>query len=506
MLKFLRTADLPTRMLLIAALAVGSVLTLLHVLFSVDIYRDSANVYSAMARALVNGDLAEAFHPSIPALNVLLSWGFSAIGMRPEQAMSLVSGLFYVATIPVLFLLLKEFLPERWSAIGVLLFAAAPKIIRFSCTSLIDSGKIFFVVAALLMLCKLISSRFQSRYLALGFGIALGGMSLARSEGIGNAGILALGAAVYYICMSIEEKKLLPISSALIALTAWVVALLGRMTLMYFTVGEFVYDRRLATGFANIWKHLTDTRPVLTDIVVAPQAIATRVSWFYLFNQNIRGCYEAYLIFFLAGVIFLILSPRFKQLWPEKMERPELRWHNFYWILLAMVLGNALIFKASGIAAYRYFIINIPLLMVFTVIGLFWVFSWVGKFIPKMIVVGAFVAILVVQVLNGADYFFSRKSQISYADGKRIEKVCQSSGRHAPKVWFNNASVEWYYSNTRRAWPIESCVPDTKTFADFDYVVWAKKESGIDELVARKDLREIPMSKESRVRLFEKIK
>ncbi len=496
MLKFLCPTDLPTRILLLTALAVGLVLSLLHAFFSVDLYRDAAGVYVPLARALAQGDFAQAFHPSIPSLNVLLSWGFSAIGMRPEQAMSLVSGWFYVGTIPVLFLLLRLFFPERWSAVGALLFACTPKIIRLSCTSLLDSGKIFFIVLALLLLYRLIETNFRSIRLGIGFGAALGGISLARSEGVGIAGVIALCAVLYWASSAIRQKKLPPILPALAAGATWALALLSRMVLLFYTTGEFIYDRRVQGALTDLWNRNVSA-PVVAAVPTAPS-----VSWWYLFRQSLRGGYELYMIFVLIGIILLMIVSRKKASRP--VLPPEIRWHNFYWVFLAVVVGNALIFKATNLAAYRYFLPDVPLLMVFTLTGLIGVWQWVAKFIPPRILVVVLFAFMLGQVINGASNFFSAKSQMRYACGKQIGKLNQ--GSPAPKVWFREASIEWYYSGMRRARAMETSRPDIRTFADFDYVIWNKKESGVEILLQRSDLRELPMPPKSLVRLWEKIK
>ncbi|MBO7089709.1 MAG: hypothetical protein J6W70_07375, partial [Lentisphaeria bacterium] len=92
--------------MLLAAILVAATVSLIHLIFYSGIdYRDSANVYTAMARSLVNGEYADAFHPGIPMLNVLCSRVLTVFGMPPDRAMSAVSCLFYLATIPFLYLL-----------------------------------------------------------------------------------------------------------------------------------------------------------------------------------------------------------------------------------------------------------------------------------------------------------------------------------------------------------------------------------------------------------------
>lgn len=519
MRKFFQAMDRQTRILLIASLLTGFVLTLLHAFFSVDMYRDSANVYSAMARSLAAGDFSSAFHPGIPSLNVLLSGIFSFFGMAPERALSLVSGLFYAGTVPFLFLLLKEFLPQRAAAWGALLFVCAPKIIRFSCSAVIDSGKIFFLVAGLFFLHKMIREEFRSPRTGIAFGLALGGLSLARSEGVGVAGLLALSAAVYFVIRWRRDRKTPSLLPAAGAAVCWSLCLFFRVALMRAATGEFVFDSRIEGGLVRMWDGVTSSVSALFSAPAASAAVpvvpavpmpspAPRVSWLDLVNQNIRGGYELYLIFAAVGLILFILAARWKgccSLFPGKKFPFELKWDGFFYVLLLVVLGNALIFKASDIAAYRYFLLDIPLLMVFTVTGFAWLWSWCEKFFPRRILCIAAACVLLLQVFNGATYFFSDESRRQYACGRKIAALLHAE-TNPGRVWFGNACVEWYYSGMRRAWPIETAAPDPRTFADFDYVLWGKCESGVEILASRSDLREIPLHNNATVRLFRKIR
>ena len=356
--KVLQIEDSAARRLLAVSAAVGIVLTLLHALFSVDMYRDSANVYSAMARALAAGDLSSAFHPGIPSLNVLLSGIFSFFGMAPERALSLVSGLFYVGTVPLLFLLLKQFLPERSSAVGALLFVCAPKVIRFSCSAVIDSGKIFFLVAALFFLYRLMKEQFRAPLTGVLFGAALGGLSLARSEGVGVAGILAGCAVACFICHAVKTRKFPSPLSAVTAAAAWGLFIFSRIVLMRCVTGEYVYDRRVEGGIVRLWKIFPIFRSSAVSVPAAPVSVpsvsvavspaAPRVSGFDLLNQNIRGGYELYLIFAVIGLALFILAVRWKgcgRLFPGKTVPDDVKWDNFFYVLLIAVVGNALIFR-----------------------------------------------------------------------------------------------------------------------------------------------------------------
>ena len=77
------------------------------------------------------------------------------------------------------------------------------------------------------------------------------------------------------------------------------------------------------------------------------------------------------------------------------------------------------------------------------------------------------------------------------------------------RVWFLSQSCnEWYYTGMRRAVPVETPQPDVRSFDKFDFVLTAKKDNQRENeiLAARGDLVEIPLSGDSTVRLFRKIR
>lgn len=493
-----------TDVLLFVSIAIGVLLSLVHIFFSVDMYRDSANVYSYMARALTHGNYSEAFHPGIPLLNVVISKLFTICGVSPEKAMVLVSCLFYIATIPMLYSLLKQFLPTSLAGMGTLLFTCAPKVIRFSCTGIIDSGKIFFLVAALYFSHQLIQKKFQSYLLAILFGVALGGLTLVRSEGVGVACVLYGGVAIFWLIELRTQKKgysILPLCSTLVV---WGVLILSRMWVIWFSCGEFVFDRRIngkILMFLEKWGFKEASSVASTASSLRP------VSWGHLLTQNIRGAYEPYVILAGIGLILIVLSlnkQKYSKLWPNHEIPAFVKWEPFYWIFLLTIVCNAIIFKMSDLAAYRYFLLNIPILMVFTMLAAYWAWVWGCKFIRQSFLVATIFAILIFQVINGAQNMFSQESQVQYNTGILIGEILKTDKQNS-KVWFRQGSIEWYYSGTARAVPIEVQPPDITLFSNFDYVLWGQKEHGIDIIEKREDLQIIPLPKDSKVRLFKRI-
>lgn len=504
--KFWRIADVRTRTVLIVSTAVGVLLTLLQSFFSTAMYRDSANVYSAMVRSLAAGDIAWAFHPEIPSLNVLIAGLFTLTGMRPEQATSLVSGLFYVATIPFIYLMMKQFLPEKLSAVGALLFACAPKIIRFSCSGLIDSAKIFFLVAALHFAGLLIRGHFRSYRHALLLGAMLGGASLARSEGVGN-GLVILGCVgLFWLCEAAKERKMPPVLPCLAAMAVWALLILSRMCLMFLVFGRFIFDRRIANLFAWL---CSPSAPAAASAASAGSAAASTeaVSTGYLIIQSLRGSYELYFGAAMLGLVLVLAALHGglrRLLWPAGKNAELWRWHSFYWVLFAMIFGNMVIFRVVGVTAYRYFLINIPLLLVFVLLALQWIAVWLEKLLPEWCRHAAawvLAFIMLGQVFNGTGKFFSSRTRREYRTGVLAGKIIREANPDA-RVWFREASVEWYYSGTRRA---EGDASDPAVRTGFDYALAIPDEESAAALADRKDLREIPLPPGCTAKLYRKV-
>lgn len=514
--------------MLAAAVLVGVAISLTHLIFFYGIdYRDTANVYAAMARSLAAGAHAEAFHPAIPCLNVLLSQVFSLAGMSPDVALSAVSCVFYVAAIPFLYLLLKRFLPDEPAAFGAVLFACTPKIIRFSCAGLLDSGKIFFLVAGLYFSCRLIRERFRSFGTAAGFGLALGGLSLVRSEGIGNACVLFGCTALFWLWDTWREKRFLPVLPMLTAVAAWALTLLGRAWVNWHFCGRFIIDERIHDGLSKLLAALFSSSEAAGAGPVAEAAQAAETAggnalpeWLELIRKNIVGNYELYFGFAVAGLVLLILAEYGRRgsasrnqacpahyVWPDRNVPDFVKWDPFFIVLFVSVASNAMIFKLAHLHAYRYFLPNIPLFMVFTVMACWWFWRWAVKLLPRPLLrvgIAAVVVILAFQIQNGVDNIFSDDTCMPVRSGQAAGEIMRAENPDG-RVFFWYASIEWYYSGMKRAVPIETSV-DYGTFSDFDYFLVRKDEDGIlSNVETRADLREIPLAEESTVRLFRKI-
>lgn len=498
-------------LLLFAALLIGGCIAATHLIFYTGIdYRDSANVYSFMARSFAEGSYADAFHPAIPPLNVLFSRLFTVFGMPADLAMSVVSCLFYLATIPFLYLFLKCFVPDYLSSFGALLYACAPKIIRFSCTGLIDSGKIFFLVAGMFFSCRMVQSKFRSYGFAAGFGVALGGLSLARSEGIGNAAVLFGCTALFWLVGAIREKRIAGILPMLTTAAVWALPLGGRVWINWHFCGQAVYDGRLHNRLLSLLGRPASVAVVTVEETVSAPAEGNLEFWLELLRKNIVGNYEVYFgleVLCVALLILTALGGKWSLLWPDRKAPDFFRWHPFFIVPVLSVVFNILIFGMTRLHAYRYFLLNIPIFMIFSVMACWWIWSWAVKLLPRPLFFAGIAGIAVIlffQVENGVDNIVSTNARRTRQFGRQAGEIMRGEKADGT-VFFRSACIEWYYTGLKRAVPIEKVV-DPSTFSDFDFALFRKDEDNVLPVIEpRDDLQEIPLSPDSSVRLFRKL-
>ena len=487
---------------------VGCIVVALSVIFPIVQYRDSANVYTYMAKMLRDGAYNVAFHPDIPSLNVLLSYPLTFVGVAPETAMILISGLFYLGTIPMLYFVLNRFIFSRLSAFGALLFAAAPKVICFSCTGLIDSGKVFFLTMSLLFAYKFIDGKFRSYKDAALFGVGLGGLCLARSEGIANSVVMIGCVGCVWLYNILKNKKIATFSRIALTLSIWIAFIFSRMLVFYCVFGEFIYDSRMTKFMSSFFKR--GTAQAAPQTVAVSEGVGNSTTILRVILQNVRGAYEPYFAVAVLGILLILAlrSARLKNhLWKEGWNLSVWQWRAQYWLMLIVIISNILIFKMVGVCAYRYFLLNIPMLMVFTLGGVYWLWLWLGHFAPrssKPLAIALCAFILIAQVVNGEGHQFSKKSWQKYRTGVEAGRIIRQENPNA-KVWYIYASVEWYYTETEKALEWGAKTPDAATFADFDYCLWKSDERFADIIAARKDLEEIPLPPNSTAKLYRKL-
>ncbi|MCF6175977.1 MAG: glycosyltransferase family 39 protein [Victivallaceae bacterium] len=351
-------------------IVLAAVFVVLHILFCIDVYDDIAKCYGPEARAFGRGDWANAFEDRIPPLMPSLAGCLSYLGMHPFSALIFFSGLFYIiATFP-LFALLKQFLKrEELAAWGCLMYLLAPKIIRFSCTGLLNSGKIFFLLWSIWLVLSFFHKKSWFKITLL--GIALAGLTLIRGEGLVYMPlILGWVAILLWRENSYKISVKLLVNGGRYILVAFVV-MLGfispQLYRMYRTTGYPVTDSRQVKTIKNMFKKGSTHRTWDTARTHKTRSQLIVSKLWRLVTASIRGSYSIYLILAIIGLAVII-------------RRKEFIFE--YWLLFSVIIFNTVLF-ASVVIAYRYFTINVLLLMPLTVTGVKFIWDLMGKAIPR---------------------------------------------------------------------------------------------------------------------------
>lgn len=478
-------------------------LSIISVFASSDIYRDVAHVYAYYAREIGNGDLAGGFVGRVPMLNILLAGALSFAGVDAYRACIIVSCMFYVLTLFPLRSYLERFLSPLAAAYGCLLFVVAPKIIRYSVSGLIDSGRYFFLIGALLFLFRLIDAPTWRRAVVFGFFAA--GEAVSRGEGIIISSVLLLG---FPILSAVRHKitdarSVWRLAAAMaIALLVFVAGITPFCIGNFVKFGAFVTDMRMYEQVSSLKRKLShdrnaEVRHVSTARKTAEDKQSRLIRFFYIFGQSVRGGYEVYCVFSGLGILLL--------LWLK-------RWRWEFSVLMMLYLIHQGIYFFGG-SAYRYSIYLVPMLMPFTIFGLktVWeVYCWLPflagwrHFVDIAIVIGA-VVFLAVCVDNGMSIVFSSGGEPKrvVADFIRSWKECNVPGRRlkiaddggAPEiVYWSGAYLVNGYAAPKK-W--SECL----NMADLIMV----REKNFEEAAAKAELefiKDFPLKKNYRVYLF----
>lgn len=145
-------------------------------------FRDSSEYY-ALTEAFRLGAWDRAFPPHLPVLYTVFSGILAKIGIPAVSSLLLVSGFFTALTVFPLYGWLRAILSPRKAAWGVFLYALFPEIIRCGCAPLLDSGRFFFLSAALWLIFCNWESKYVSYKIFL-LGVVYAGLILVRAEGI----------------------------------------------------------------------------------------------------------------------------------------------------------------------------------------------------------------------------------------------------------------------------------------------------------------------------------
>ncbi len=457
--------------------------------FMFDLYRDLSGCYAWCVRELAAGNWQDGVATRVPMLNVLLAFPLAAAGMEAVAACIAVSSAFYIGTLFMLRPFFERYLSPTLAAWGCLLYAAAPKVIRFSCSGLIDSSRIFFLVFALLYFFRSAEKGGWKNFLL--WGVALGGLAVSRGEGLAVA--IALPAALPFFAALVNRSRRREWFSRpgrklgwfALAMIAALVVTAPFCMLNYSRSGYYTPDMR-AIEFLR--------PPASSSAPASAPAVAKKVGSKDIggvLGDAVRGAYEPYAVLALLGAV-LILRRR--------------RWRWDYTLMAAIVVGHIVLY-CRVVSAYRYYIFIIPLWMMFTMTALEWIFGWREKLPPAvrvMIYAGCAVALLF-QLENGLSRAFSRKDRPLRQTAAWVEDYAARNIATRRLRMLAPESPEIAYWS--KAFPVDGytqpAIRDYATAGDFDLLVLEADSSLLGAILKRSDVEELSgWPAEAEVRIF----
>ena len=381
--------------IMLLSLTLSIVFITVYCLWRLDIYRDVANCYAHMAREFSRSNWNEAFASNLPPMNIVLAGLLAMIGVEAYTATIIISGIFYILTIFPLYALLKRFLKPHEAAWGVLFFVLAPKIIRFSGTGLLESGRNFFLVLALLFMFRGLDTKKRTNWVYLGFAYA--GLALSRGEGfavmlamVGIMGFLLWRQEKYRLEFSAIQRIVYPLLLTIIVTLA---ILAPRLYQNYQATGYPVIDSRMVGSIkAALKKKQNIIDPEVSNVIdVKKKTLLKRVG--IVIGDFSRGAYEIYLV--LAGLgLILVLQRK--------------TWCYEYTVFFIVISIHLLIYFKVG-SSYRYYTFALPLLMPFTIFATVQLFQWAKRYKLEKILFIGLIALFVGQIVNGLEVAFTRK-------------------------------------------------------------------------------------------------
>jgi hypothetical protein len=402
--------------ILASGITLACLISALHIFFSFDIYDDIAAWYAPMVRVFAEGDWSNAFVPAVPIFSTSLAGLLGYLGIGPFRALVVISCLFYVASIPILYYILKYFLKrEDYAAWGCMLYVVAPKIIRFSCTGLLNPAKNFFIIAAIALILASIKRPKWINTLLL--GIVLAGLALARAETIIFLPLLVLWYAYFiFIDKKVElKKRLIRIFLHCLVITImFFICVSPRLYQSYKVIGVPILDMRQARYVCMVLpftqKKHQDKLYILAERKTIMPDTKSKRGWAKTWKGVecfTRGAYTPYLILALLGICLW---------WKKKKDRAEA-----FMLFSVIVINTAVLITVSN--SVRYYTITLIMLLPFTFIGFKFIWDILlsyKKFLKPVLVI-AFAAVAVLQIINGAQKAIKRKYDYEYKTGFFIQ-------------------------------------------------------------------------------------
>jgi len=366
------------RKVLILTFCIGAVLALVSIIFSGFIYGDAV-LYTTMAHYFGLGDYSRGFLDGIPPLFPVIGGLLCKLGIPAQYSTHIVSCFFCILAIFPLYFLLCFFMEKKYAAWGCMFYLFAPKILRFGMTPLLEGTRFFFLIISVYLVFSFSKNKRIPTLIWLGISLAL--LALARGEGIVFAPIILL--ALILLMLKSNKYKLgltfllKTFGYCLLCIIVIFTVIAPRMYQVYKHTGYPVLDEREAYAikkfsqnikvFFNLNKAIQETASTITQTIGKKPPAQPKIvysdpnTYSYLSLGRIRGfldrfsvgTFELYEILFVLGVVFLL-------------RRKE--WTLEHNIMIMLVILNAFIFYFVALT-YRYFLVNILLLMPFIISG-----------------------------------------------------------------------------------------------------------------------------------------
>ena len=393
------------------ALIIAGFCTVCYMLFLTDIYRDTAFVYADHVRQFARGNWYEGIANQVPMLNITIAGFFAWLGLEPVKALTLTAGLFFMAACFPLRSLLERYLSPTAAAWGCMLFVCAPKMIRFGCAALLESSRIFFMLAAVLYFLRTAENPKLKNAVLFGGSAAL--MAAARGEGIVLTIVLLLGLPIYagLFCRPVLWRK--QFAAWAISIVCALAAVSPFCSMIYYRTGYFAPDSRvqILLNMSQLFQQPAEqpqqpaaakksekapAAPENTDYPAnkLQKPLSEKIQ--HNFSCFIRGGYELYWLLAILGAAVVFRKKQWK--------------HDY--LLFAGITIIYLLFYMLAISAYRYYLFMIPLFMVFTVTGAGVLRDLAVKKLPsklQWLCIALCAALAIGQIANGVSRAFSGK-------------------------------------------------------------------------------------------------
>ncbi len=475
------------RKVLCLALALGGVFALLGFILCDSMYRDTAHCYAYYTASFGQGEMASSLRPELPVIPIAMPGLLCLLGLSPYEACKLAGALCYLlATIPLYFIL-KRFMEPKYAAWGALLYVLAPKIIRFSYSGLPDTYRNFFIVLSIALLLEQAAK--PRLWKALLFGAALAGISLSRGEGLVIAAF-QMAAFLLFIARARWSGGLRGLSfvlavsrELLLACLVFVVCMAPRGYQNYKICGYPVPDARMATHINRAIG--IEKAPAKSALPPEQQKKSDdNKKFFSQFGANLRGAYELYAAFAAIGAVLLL----YRRQWSLE--------HSY---LLALIAVNVAVFATISIS-YRYYLINLQVLMPLTMAGFVWALALLSRLrVKPWMLALLFLGVGIGQSVNGMDPCLSRKDSFEREAGTWVrshqELFSHSAKDGRYRVMGDTVLCFWSGGEYVKPSSMFDNEVDIRTYKDFDvalfYVKTRAKPSPMEEMESRGDMERV---------------